>query len=485
MNHAIERTRKFQRGFSALHKQVTRRRCRGCRRYTDTTASLQRFLPLNILGAKQHLHHRLPPNPSNAHANNTMASVLQHSDDDVRHVLSQDAHSVSLHTLGVKRVDAAQLPANNPCEDRYNLSQSLTVWEGESWVASTIFDGHYGWQTADHLEKELLKAVQAKLNKLQWDSRTDQSIQHAIETAFEELDDSIIRGYVDCARNKDMALEHKVPYMEVAMAGSCALLVLYNPKTKTIYTACTGDSRAVLGKQTADGMWEPLALSEDQTGATESEVARLRKEHPNEEVITHGNRVLGLAISRAFGNFPWKSSHEVQEELGKRFIQGKPKEKTEIPTPPYLIAKPVVTITKLEAEQPAFLILASDGIWDNFENYEAVELVVRWLEAQPESNLEEMKMKLKITPETAWWKREPQAEADYPAGFDFLERWNDFDIRFRQERAVIEDLDNVAVHLLRNACGANHRELLRGRLAYRPPFARDVRDDMTVQVLFF
>ncbi|KAM0667740.1 hypothetical protein ACQRIU_003605 [Beauveria bassiana] len=356
---------------------------------------------------------------------------------------------------------------------------------GESWVASTIFDGHYGWQTADHLEKELLKAVQAKLNKLQWDSRTDQSIQHAIETAFEELDDSIIRGYVDCARNKDMALENKVPYMEVAMAGSCALLVLYNPKSKTIYTACTGDSRAVLGKQTADGTWEPLALSEDQTGATESEVARLKKEHPNEEVITHGNRVLGLAISRAFGNFPWKSSHEVQEELGKRFIQGKPKEKTEIPTPPYLIAKPVVTITKLEAEQPAFLILASDGIWDNFENYEAVELVVRWLEAQSESNLEEMKMKLRITPETAWWKREPQAEADYPTGFDFLERWNDFDIRFRQERAVIEDLDNVAVHLLRNACGANHRELLRGRLAYRPPFARDVRDDMTVQVLFF
>ncbi|KAM3451433.1 hypothetical protein MY3296_005249 [Beauveria thailandica] len=414
-----------------------------------------------------------------------MGSVLQHSDDDVRQMLSRDAHSVHLDTLGVKRVDAAQLPANNPCEDRYNLSQSLTFWEGESWVGSTIFDGHYGWQTADHLQKELLKAVQAKLNKLRWDSRIDQCIQHAIETAFEELDDSIITGYLDCARNKDMALEHKIPYMEVAMAGSCALLVLYNPKTKTIYTACTGDSRAVLGHQTADGMWEPLALSEDQTGATESEVARLRKEHPNEEVITNGNRVLGLAISRAFGDFPWKTSHEVQEEFDKRFIQGKPKAKEEIPTPPYLIAKPVVTITKLEAEQPAFLILASDGIWDNFENYEAVELVVRWLEAQPESSLEEMKMKLKMTPETAWWKKKPQAEADYPAGFDFLERWNEFDVRFQQERAVIEDLDNVAVHLLRNACGANHRELLRGRLAYRPPFARDVRDDMTVQVLFF
>ncbi|KAM3514183.1 hypothetical protein MY11210_002174 [Beauveria gryllotalpidicola] len=414
-----------------------------------------------------------------------MTSGLQHSDDDVRQMLSRDAHSVSLDAFGVKRADAAQLPSNNPCEDRYNLSQSFTLWEGESWVASTILDGHNGWQTADHLENELLKAVQAQLNKLQRKSRTDQTIQNAIETAFEELDDSIIRGYADCARNKDMALEHKVPYMEVAMAGSCALLVLYNPNTKTIYTACTGDSRAVLGRQTADGMWRALALSKDQNGENESEVARLQEEHPNEEIITKGNRVLGMAISRAFGNFRWKSSHEDQLEFGKRFFHCGPKEKEEIPTPPYLIAKPVVTITKLEAEHPAFLILASDGIWENFENYEAVDLVVRWLEAQPESSLEEMKMTLKLTPETAWWKKEPQAETDYPAGFDFLERWNEFDIRFRQERAVIEDLDNVAVHLLRNACGANHRELLRARLAYRPPFSRNVRDDMTVQVLFF
>ncbi|EGX89927.1 Protein phosphatase 2C [Cordyceps militaris CM01] len=410
-------------------------------------------------------------------------------DDDIRRKLSQDAYSVSLDALGVKRADGAQLPSNSPCEDRYNRAQPVPLWEGEeTWVGVTIFDGHYGWQTADHLEKELLSWVQAKLNKLQPASRTDASIQDAIEAAFTELDDSIINNYVAYARSKDMTLEQKVPYMEVAMAGSCALLVLYNPNTKTLYTACTGDSRAVLGYQAYDGTWLPVALSEDQTCANDAEAARLREEHPNEEGVLKDGRVLGLAVSRAFGNFRWKSRREEQEEFGRRFLHCGPvggRERT--PTPPYLIARPVVTVARLRDEGPAVLVVASDGIWDQFENYEVVDLVVRWLEAQPESSLAAMRMTLTRTPDTVWWKKTPPppAEAHCPPGFDFLERWNNFDIRFREERGVVEDLDNVAVHILRNACGGNHQELLRARLAYRPPFSRDVRDDLTVQVLFF
>ena len=37
------------------------------------------------------------------------------------------------------------------------------------------------------------------------------------------------------------------------MSGSCALLTMYNTSTGTLYTACTGDSRAVLGRQDLDG----------------------------------------------------------------------------------------------------------------------------------------------------------------------------------------------------------------------------------------
>lgn len=94
-------------------------------------------------------------------------------------------------------------------------------------------------------------------------------------------------------------------------------------------------------------------------------------------------------------------------------------------------------------------------------------------------------MALKPAPDTVWWKTEFWPEATYAAGFDFLERWHQFDVRFQDYRTALEDLDNVAVHLLRNACGGNHTELLEGMLAFQPPFSRQARDDMAVQVLVF
>jgi pyruvate dehydrogenase phosphatase len=61
-------------------------------------------------------------------------------------------------------------------------------------------------------------------------------------------------------------------------------------------------------------------------------------------------------------------------------------ERNEIPTPPYLIAKPVVTGKKLELQ--SFLALATDG-WDMCTNRDVVDLVVRRLEARPDSTSED------------------------------------------------------------------------------------------------
>jgi len=41
------------------------------------------------------------------------------------------------------------------------------------------------------------------------------------------------------------------------------------------------------------------------------------------------------------------------------------------------------------------------------------------------------------------------------------------------------------VHLVRNSLGGNHHELIAGRLAFDAPFSRRLRDDITVQVVFF
>jgi pyruvate dehydrogenase phosphatase len=56
--------------------------------------------------------------------------------------------------------------------------------------------------------------------------------------------------------------------------------------------------------------------------------------------------------------------------------------------------------------------------------------------------------------------------------------------QFEEKKTTVQD-DNVAVHLIRNALGGAHHDLISGLLAFKPPFAREVRDDMTVQVAFF
>jgi pyruvate dehydrogenase phosphatase len=116
------------------------------------------------------------------------------------------------------------------------------------------------------LKKELLTLVQRNLRELQPQLRNEDTIQLAIEKAFIDLDDSIINNYVNSAQNNGIALEEKIRYMQLAMSGSCALLSLYDPMTNTLYTACTGDSRATLGAQNSDGTWVPVELSKDQKG---------------------------------------------------------------------------------------------------------------------------------------------------------------------------------------------------------------------------
>lgn len=51
-----------------------------------------------------------------------------------------------------------------------------------------------------------------------------------------------------------------------AYSGSCALVSYYHSDSQLLKVACTGDSRAVLGRRNAVGAWEAIALSKDQVG---------------------------------------------------------------------------------------------------------------------------------------------------------------------------------------------------------------------------
>lgn len=290
----------------------------------------------------------------------------------------------------------------------------------------------------------------------------DELVQQAIMKAFVDLDDLIVKEALTTSQSS-ISLQHKIKKLAPAYAGSCALLSMYEPATSTLHVACTGDSRAVLGQQRPDGSWEAIPLSIDQSGRNDEEIARLYKEHPGEDDIVKDGRVLGIMVSRAFGDSRWKWSLDFQQEMKRRFNAPSPlTPRYDVRTPPYLTAEPVVTSTRIDHTKPSFLIMATDGLWDTLSSQQGVDLVGKWLSGDDGTG---------VKPPTY----EP---------FDFGRFREGVDWRFVEERTTVQD-DNAAVHLTRNSLGGNHHELIAGRLAFDSPFSRHLRDDITVQVVFF
>jgi pyruvate dehydrogenase phosphatase len=396
------------------------------------------------------------------------------SKDDVTRILSKEAYTYPVRTVnGIDRYDGAQLASNSPCEDRAIHGKFASPINGDhQWMSWGILDGHAGSQTAVLLQDQLVPFVQHSLSEVVSSSNStpvsQEAIQQAIADGFVNLDNAIVQNAQVLVQGSEQ-VQDKVKRLLPAFAGTCALLSVYDPATATLHVACTGDSRAVLGHMASNGKWEAVPLSTDQTGSNEEEAARLSKEHPGEDSIVKGGRVLGIMVSRAFGDTRWKWPIEFQKDMQERFFGPTPlTAKYDIRTPPYLTAQPVVTSTKIEPSRPSFLILASDGLWDNLDNQQAVDLVGKWLEARA-GKVFDNNNKLQPT-----YKALDLGELSKGTLSE----------RFVEERTTVQD-DNAAVHLVRNSLGGNHHELVAGRLAFDAPFSRDVRDDVTVQVVFF
>lgn len=290
------------------------------------------------------------------------------------------------------------------------------------------------------------------------------AIDDAIKSAFNQLDDEIISEGADALKTAKTVTE-ALSRLAPAMAGACAILSIYDPNSDLLRVASVGDCRAVLGSIDASTKkYITTALSEDQTGFNVSELARLKAAHPGEDKVVNeqNGRTLGMAPSRVFGDGVWKWPSAIGKETHAHFWSFKPRSETVYLTPPYLIAEPVITTTKIE-RKGEFMILASDGLWDCMSNEQAVRLVEMWLRAKKEG--------FKVMP-----KAERRKEG-------LAARIKD-DRRIRDEDFVVLD-KNCATHLVRNALGGADEEVLCGLIGAAPSFSRGARDDITVQVVFF
>ncbi|KAI0440195.1 phosphatase 2C-like domain-containing protein [Xylaria telfairii] len=396
---------------------------------------------------------------------------------DVTRQLTENAFTVKGAPGGVDRYDGAQLASNSPCEDAFIHGSFSSPFsrgsEAEKWMAWAVFDGHCGWQLSNLLKTQLMPFVRRSLaNAKSADNGevSEEAMQQALKESFTSLDDALVKS-ATAILESDLPFAEKARQLEPAYAGACALLTLFDTKTRKLHVASTGDCRAVLGQKTADGKWETTALSEDCTGATPSEIARIKAQFPNEPDVVQGGRVWGLQPSRTFGDGMWKWTAELKKNLRYHFnglsLPSHVRYKN-YKDGPYVTAEPLVTTTQIsdpKQGRPSFLILATDGLWDTMSSEQAVDLVGKWYDRQQKgaSAVEPEKKTEDFGPVVLGWKKQ---------------------CKYEENKATFRD-DNAAVHLMRNGLGGADEEMVRGALAFRYPNSRDIRDDITVQVVFF
>ncbi|KAJ7068516.1 phosphatase 2C-like domain-containing protein [Mycena amicta] len=417
----------------------------------------------------------------------------------------------------------ASVAANDPIEDA-TANQVIRRDEGDGdLLFFAVMDGHGGGQTSQLLSRVLIHAVSLELaalktTKSSWADtfknaiwKTPESVvdihappgeptrvASAIQRAFLSLDAELIAAPVRVLASAldtdktnvsipDLS-QHPLalPSMLPAMSGSCALLALLDTAHRNLYVACTGDSRAVAGiwEPEADGKgrWRVEVLSEDQTGRNPAEAARMRSEHPLDEasdVIRNGRVLGGLEPTRAFGDARYKWSRGLQETLARAFLAGGDRKVRPPPptlkTPPYVTSRPVVQHRTLELpEQPAsdqralrFIVLATDGLWDELSSEDVVRLVGGHLNG------------LKGT------VPKPQLATLVPTSNGAATVEGKTARRQRESEGWAFVDENPSAHLIRNAFGGADTGALRRLLSIPAPLARRHRDDVSVTVVWW
>lgn len=334
-----------------------------------------------------------------------------------------------------------------------------------------------------------------------------------IKQAFTDLDRQILDMSAQVINNGTMSRAQTIAVVAPVFSGSCALLALFDPSNLVLRVANVGDSRAVLGRwDSSQEKYVAQPMSVDQTGFNREEVERMARDHPDEDVIDpKTGRVHGIAVSRAFGDARWKWPQEVSKRARDLFWGPSPRPDHMIKTPPYLTAEPEVKEIQIqEGDHPDFLIMASDGLWDQMSSQDAVTCVQMWLDKYAPTDFLRQPEKLvlggPIDPQYLP-KRPRKSEGEQKSAPLFLTdkpprfstpaelAQEEEDVFYNEEEKtvlwrtspkhfVVED-ECCGVHLIKNALGGNRRNLFMGLMTVQAPLSRNVRDDITVQVVFF
>jgi pyruvate dehydrogenase phosphatase len=141
-------------------------------------------------------------------------------------------------------------------------------------------------------------------------------------------------------------------------------------------------------------------------------------------------------------------------------------------TPPYVTAKPVVTHRKLDLNSKPdgsiqFLVLATDGLWDELSSEQVVSLVGGYFAGlKGKISRSDLETKIPITVDKAGVEGKLKSHG-------------------RDGDSWIFKDDNPSTHLIRNALGGGDENTFRTLVSIPSPYSRRYRDDITVTVVWW
>jgi serine/threonine protein phosphatase PrpC len=212
-------------------------------------------------------------------------------------------------------------------EDRSILLRQ--PFASENVLIAGIFDGHRGYEASDYVSTHLESLLRKHWTDSQCPSDLLKSVLHEAEEEFQAV-----------WNLKNSQLTRK------RYPGTTALCMILCNNTLTV--ANIGDSRAMLCRN-----GRPFPLSIDQIAERSDERNRIEQSGYGEHLCQHDGswRVgsVGLAVTRSIGD------HDMKQ-------QG-------------IISEPEISQTEIHHEEDAFVVLASDGVWDVLTGEELIQLV--------------------------------------------------------------------------------------------------------------
>lgn len=215
---------------------------------------------------------------------------------------------------------------------RPTMEDTHDIYPGylERFAYYAVYDGHRGNDVSIYLKDHLREQILRKLELLK--DPTPQQIQDAMREAFAQVE-------LD---------------MTKLTAGSTAVVVLIDKRERVLYCGNLGDSRAVISANKV-----AVALSHDHNVKDCNEQTRIKNAGGGFTAagnLANETRTNGLAVSRSFGDQPFKYTPKMAAIMNEaEFI-----------------------VRKIEPTDE-FIIIACDGLWDVMDDQMATDFIAKFL----------------------------------------------------------------------------------------------------------